>query len=97
MSAASFPLLLLATPFVVLLAFVPGGAWMLPLVAPLTLYPAFGTRVKAGDLRGAWQAGMAWAILLSLGVIAFTQMAPEAAARGILNGEPYRQEMFRWI
>ncbi len=97
MNSASFPRLLLATPFVALLAFVPGGSWLLPLVAPLTLYPAFQSRLKAGDVRGAWQAGMAWAILLSLGVIALTQMAPEAAARGILNGEPYRHEMFRWI
>jgi hypothetical protein len=88
---------LLATPLVALLAFVPGGLWLLPLLAPLTLYPTFQTRVKAGDVRGAWLAGMAWAILLSLGVIALTQIAPEAAARGILNGEPYRKEMFGWI
>ncbi len=88
---------LLATPFVVLLAYVPGGAWLLPFVAPLTLYPTFQARVKEGNVADAWFAGMAWAILLSLGVIVLTQAAPEAAARGILNGEPYRQEMFGWI
>ncbi len=88
---------LLATPLVVLLAYVPGGMWLLPILAPLTLYPTFRTRVKAGDVRGAWLAGMTWAVLLSLGVIVLTQLAPEAAARGILNGEPYRKEMFGWI
>lgn len=88
---------LLATPLVVLLAYVPGGTWLLPMLAPLTLYPLFQAKVKSGDVRGAWLAGMSWAVLLSLGVILFTQMAPEAAARGILNGEPYRKEMFGWI
>jgi hypothetical protein len=86
-----------ATPLLVLLAYVPGGMWLLPILAPLTLYPTFQTRVKSGDVRGAWLAGMAWAILLSVGVIILTQLAPETAARGILNGEPYRKEMFGWI
>ena len=88
---------LFATPLLVLLAYVPGGSWLLPFVAPLTLYPVFQSRVKSGDVRGAWLAGMSWAALLSLGVILLTQMAPEVAARGILNGEPYREEMFGWI
>lgn len=88
---------LLATPLLALLAYVPGGTWLMPLLAPLTLYPTFRSRVKSGDLRGAWLAGMSWAVLLSLGMIVLTQMAPEAAARGILNGEPYRKEMFGWI
>ncbi len=88
---------LLATPLVVALAFVPGGQILLPLLAPLTLYPTFRARVKEEDVRGAWFAGMTWAVLLSLGVIALTQLAPEAAARGIVNGEPYRHEMFGWI
>jgi len=88
---------LTATPLLVLLAYVPGGMWLLPLLAPLTLYPTFQARVKSGDVRGAWLAGMGWAILLSAGVIILTQLAPETAARAIWNGEPYRKEMFGWI
>jgi len=94
---SSAQIALLATPLLVLLAYLPGGTWLLPILAPLTLYPTFQARVKAKDVRGAWLAGMSWALLLSLGVILLTQLAPETAARGILNGEPYRKEMFGWI
>ncbi|HEY4587780.1 MAG TPA: ligase, partial [Thermoanaerobaculia bacterium] len=48
-----------------LLAVVPGGAWALPLIAPLTLWLAFRERVRAQDYLGAWTLGMAWAALLS--------------------------------
>ena len=88
---------ILLTPFVPLLAALPGGQWLLPLLAPLTLYPAFVERVRERDYFKAWQLGIAWAALLSAGVIALTFWMPEAARAGILNGEPYRQEMFTWI
>lgn len=88
---------ILLTPFVPLLAALPGGQWLLPLLAPLTLYPAFVERVRERDYFKAWQLGIAWAALLSVGVIALTFWMPEAARAGILNGEPYRQEMFTWI
>ncbi len=91
----TWPLLL--TPFVPLLALVPGGKWALPLVAPLTLWFAFRERVKEGDSYRAWILGIAWAFLLSLGVIVLVLWLPEAARAGILHGEPYRQEMFGWI
>lgn len=90
-------LLLAATPLVPLLAVVPGGGWLLPLAAPLTVYGWFRRRVVAGDYPGAWRLGLAWAALLSLGVIALTELLPEAAARGIVHGEAYRTEMFQWI
>lgn len=89
-------LLLAATPLVALLAAVPGGGWLLPLVAPLTVYVWFSRRVRFGDYLGAWTLGMAWAGLLSLGVVAMVLLWPEAAA-GVLRGEPYREEMFGWI
>jgi hypothetical protein len=80
-----------------LLTVVPGGAWALPLVAPLTLWPAFRERVRAQDYLGAWTLGMAWALLLSAGVILLVLWWPEAARDGILHGEAYRQEMLGWI
>ena len=89
--------LLLLTPFLPLLAAVPGGKWVLPLVAPLTLYPSFRRRVLERDYLGAWTLGLVWAFLLSAGVILLVFWMPEAARTGILNGEPYRQEMFDWI
>src|SRR5436305_709111 len=77
-----------------LLAVVPGGAWALPLIAPLTLWLAFRERVRAQDYLGAWTLGMAWAVLLSAGVILTVLWWPEAARGGVLHREAYRQEMF---
>ena len=91
----TWPLLL--TPFVPLLALVPGGKWALPLAAPLTLWFAFRDRVREGDDYRAWILGMAWAFLLSLGEIVLVLWLPDAARAGILHGETYRQEMFGWI
>jgi hypothetical protein len=92
------PILLLLTPFTVLLALIPGiGGWALALFAPLTLYPFFAERVKARDYVGAWKLGIFWAVLLSAGVILLVFLFPEGAARGIFHGEAYRKEMFSWI
>ena len=88
---------ILLTPFIPLLAALPGGRWLLPLLAPLTLYPAFVEQVRERDYFKAWQLGIAWAVLLSAGLIALTMWMPEAAREGILHGEPYREEMFGWI
>jgi hypothetical protein len=93
----SRPLWILLTPFLPLLAAVPGGQWLLPLLAPLTLYPSFVERVRERDYFKAWQLGIAWAVLLSAGVIALVFVLPDVARDGILHGEPYRQEMFGWI
>jgi hypothetical protein len=91
-------LTLLLTLFVPLLAAVPGaGKLLLPLAAPLTVYPAFRARVLERDYRGAWTLVMAWAFLLSAGVVLLVFAWPEAARQGIWNGEPYREEMFGWI
>jgi hypothetical protein len=87
----------LLTPLLPLLAALPGGRWALPLLAPLTLYPAFAARVRARDYLGAWSLGIAWAMLLSLGVILLVVWMPEAARAGILHGEAYRREMFAWV
>jgi hypothetical protein len=80
-----------------LLAGVPGGRWALPLAAPLTLWPVFRERVRARDYLGAWTLGMAWAVLLSAGVILLALWWPEAARAGILHGDDYRREMLGWI
>jgi hypothetical protein len=94
-----------ATPLVAALALLPGGRFLLPLLAPLTVYPAFARRVgggtaggtAGGDYFGAWRLGLLWAALLSAAVIALAALAPGAAAGGVLHGEPYRREMFGWI
>jgi hypothetical protein len=88
---------ILLTIFLPLLAAVPGGGWALIALAPLTLYPSFSRKVRAGDYFGAWQLGLLWALLLSAGVILLTIWWPAAARAGIVHGEPYRLEMFRWI
>lgn len=91
------PWLLLLTLFLPLLVLLPGGGWALGLLSPLTLYPSFVPRVRERDYWGAWRLGILWALLLSVGVILLVFLMPEAAARGIVRGESYRQEMFGWI
>jgi hypothetical protein len=89
--------LLALTPFLPLLGLLPGGRFTLPLLAPLTLYPAFVPRVRQRDYLGAWTLGLLWALLLSAGVIALCHFRPGAAGEAILHGESYRKEMFGWI
>ncbi|MDP9122842.1 MAG: hypothetical protein M3O15_15975 [Acidobacteriota bacterium] len=85
------------TPLVPLAALLPGGSWLLPALAPITLYPAFTARVRERDYFSAWKLGLLWALLLSAGVIALVLVFPAAAKAGILHGEDYRREMFGWI
>lgn len=90
--------LILLTPALPFAAvFLPGGKWLLPLLAPLVLFPAFMDRVRERDYRGAWTRGMVWAVLLSAGVILLVLYRPEWARSAIFHGEPYRREMFGWI
>jgi len=91
-------ILLASTVFLpLLIGSLPGGRWLLPLVAPLALFPGFAARVREGSYYSAWKVAMLWAALLVAGVVLFVYLAPDSAARGILNGEPYRREMFGWI
>ncbi|HEV7514724.1 MAG TPA: hypothetical protein VGR07_00340 [Thermoanaerobaculia bacterium] len=89
--------LLALTPFLPWLGLLPGGRWALPLLAPLTLYPAFAERVRRRDYLGAWSLGLLWALLLSVGVVVLVSLRPGAAGEAILHGEAYRKEMFGWI
>jgi hypothetical protein len=86
-----------ATPLVPLVGLLPAGRWILPLVAPLALWPSFAPAVRAGRYGDAFAAALGWAVLLSAGEILLTQLAPRAAADALLNAEPYRREMFAWI
>jgi hypothetical protein len=80
-----------------LLGIAPGGKWLWPLLAPLTLWGIFAPAVREASYRRALGAGLLWAALLSAGVVAWTERDPHAAGRGIVHAEPYRIEMFRWI
>ncbi len=88
---------MLLTPLVPWIVALPGGAWVLPLVAPLTVYPAFAARVQQRRYGAAWGLGMAWASLLSAGVIGLVALRPGLATRGILHGAAYAREMALWI
>lgn len=95
--AARVYLVLALTPLVPWVGALPAGRWVVALLAPLTVYAAFVNRVRLRDYVGAWRLALAWAALLSAGVILMVQLAPEVASGAILNGEPYREEMFHWI
>jgi hypothetical protein len=91
-------LALALTPIVPALgALLPGGRWLLPLLAPLPLWPRFARAVRAGRYGSAFAAAALWTVLLSASVIAMTEMAPQTAGRTVLRGESYRVEMFQWI
>lgn len=85
------------TPLLPLVGLLPGGRFVLPLLAPALLWPVFSRAVRAGETRRAFAAAMLWTFLLSLSIIVFTQIAPARAGQAILHGEPYRIEMFGWI
>jgi hypothetical protein len=87
----------LVTPLLPWLVALPGGSWALPLLAPLPLYPAFASHVREARYGRAWALAMAWATLLSTGVIALVLLRPGLAERGILNGPAYRRQMSGWI
>lgn len=87
---------LILTPLLPWLAVVPFGHYLWPVLAPLAIYPTFAAFVRSRRYGAAWSLGMAWALLLSLGVVFQVHAAPDLAAT-LLNGEPYRQEMFHWI
>lgn len=85
------------TPLAPLVALLPGGPWLGPLLAPLPLWPSFAAAVRAGERRRAFGCGLVWALLLTISTVALTQLAPQAMGRGIWNAEPYRIDMFGWI
>jgi hypothetical protein len=85
------------TPLLPLLGLLPGGRWLLPLVAPLTVYPEFAQRVRRGDAVGAFRIGLVWALLLSLGVVALVAVAPVHGPEAILHGADYQAEMMGWV
>ncbi len=88
---------MLLTPLLPWLGVLPLGKFLLPLVAPLTLHAAFAARVRARRYGAAWLLAMAWAALLSAGVIALTELRPARAGKAILHGPAYQEEMFQWI
>ena len=53
--------------------------------------------MRAGRYGRAICAALVWSALLSAGIITVSQVAPTLAGTRIVNGEPYRIEMFRWI
>jgi len=87
----------LLTPLLPWLVALPGGPWLLPLAAPLTVYAAFAARVKARRYGHAWLLAMAWAALLSVGVITVVAVRPLLAAKGIVHGQAYKAEMVQWV
>lgn len=89
--------LLAATPLVPWLGLVPGLAWAVPLLAPLTLWRPFARRVRADAIGGAWRIAMLWAVLLAVGVMVLVLAQPGPARAAIIHGETYKAEMFPWI
>jgi hypothetical protein len=74
-----------------------GQAWLLPLLNTAPAYLLMLRRLRAGDRRGAVRLMLAWALVLALLGTAFFVLWPTDPGAAVLNGPPYREEMFRWI
>jgi hypothetical protein len=85
------------TPLSALLLFLPAGGWLLIALAPLSLWPSFRAAILADRDGEAFRRAVLWAILLSVGVVAFSRSFPQIAAAAVVRGESYRVEMFGWI
>jgi hypothetical protein len=85
------------SPLCALLFLLPRGGWIFAFAAPLALWPTFASAIRADRDGAAFRAAVAWAVLLSAGVLLFVRADPETAATTIVRGESYRSEMFRWI
>lgn len=84
-------------PLLPALVFLPGSRWLLPLVAPLPLWPVFSFDARRRRRGRAFATALVWVVLVSVGTIVLAERAPQASGRGIWNAEPYRMEMFGWI
>jgi hypothetical protein len=71
--------------------------WLPPLLQALPAWWVLLGDLKQGrPARGAFRM-LAWALLVSLTVIAISLSAPGTAERGVIRGAAYRDEMFSWI
>jgi hypothetical protein len=87
----------LLAPVAVGLGFLIGGRVLLPVLATLAIYPCFALLIVRGRRNAAIAAALLWATSLSVTTILMTVRNPDRAGSVILQGEPYREEMFAFI
>ena len=74
-----------------------GNRWLLPVLNALPAYGVLVNRLRRGERGGAVRAMLWWAAALAIvGTIAFVWW-PQSVAGVVWHGEPYKNEMFRWI
>jgi hypothetical protein len=86
----------LMAPIAVLLG-LRGGRFVLPVLATLAVYPCFARLVVDARRMAAVAAALLWAASLSATLIALTAHDPVGVGGAVLNGPPYRDEMFAFI
>lgn len=87
----------LLAPAAVGVGFLLGGRVLLPVLATLAIYPCFALLIVRGRRNAAIAAALLWATSLSVTTILLTVRDPARAGAVILQGEPYRQEMFAFV
>ncbi len=70
---------------------------LVPVVQAALAWPVLWRDLRRGRLWDAVFHMLAWAVLISIGVIELTIHLPHAAEAGILRSTAYREEMFTWI
>jgi hypothetical protein len=90
-------LLLAATVASYPLGLAVGVPWVLPLLNAAPAYALMVARLRRGDRRGAVTATLVWAVALAVVGTTWFILWPDLPAGRILNGGPYRDEMFGWI
>lgn len=71
--------------------------WLMPILCGVVIYPLFLLKVKQQKYSVALAWVLWWTIWQSLTIIVATIFAPEIAAKVIINGTVYTEEMFHWI
>ena len=74
-----------------------GNRWLLPVLNALPAYGVLVNRLRRGERGGAVRAMLWWAAAVAtVGTIALVWW-PQNVADVVWHGEPYKDEMFRWI
>jgi hypothetical protein len=90
-------LLVVGTVLTAVASLIFGQPWLMPILGSLVIYPLFLLKVKRCEYRAALFWVLWWAFWQSLVVIVATIFAPTMAAKVIINGTVYTEEIFNWI
>lgn len=73
------------------------SAWLLPFLQAAVFFPVYFRQMQRKRWRRAFSLALLWAVTLSATVIILSWQDPQRTGETVLNGEEYKEEMFRWV